>query len=382
MRSVKSWLLVAWWVIGAGLDAGAGALRPFTGDADVARRSELENRVWAPVYEFDEALRASGSLYEEPALTNYLHGILRKLYPEFSTFRVRVVRDPDFYAFVLPNGSLYVNTGMLAKLENEAQIACILAHEAAHFVHRHGFQAQQKAKRVAGWMQGLAVLRVPLAPSLLGASSIFGFSRDLERVADEEGHRRLRAAGYDLREAPKVFRLLLADLEALDIDEPVFFSSHPRLKERIRNFESFAARQGAPAGVVGREEYLARTRGAYLSSLGVEVQLRRFKSVIRQLADDAGRPGIAQLGYYLGQAYRQRAGPGDEARAEAEFRRAIAQAPDFAPTYFALGSLCRHAGRQDEAQIHLHRYLELAPGGEHAAYARDYLQSSSPASPR
>jgi predicted Zn-dependent protease len=65
---------------------------------------------------------------------------------------------------------------------------------------------------------------IPMLGDLMGASSIYGFSRDLEREADAEGFQRLQAAGYDVSQAPVTFEFLLAEVEALDIDEPYFFS--------------------------------------------------------------------------------------------------------------------------------------------------------------
>jgi len=57
--------------------------------------------------------------------------------PEKVTYRFLVLRDPMVNAFALPNGSVYITTGLLALLENEAQLAGVLGHEAAHIYERH-----------------------------------------------------------------------------------------------------------------------------------------------------------------------------------------------------------------------------------------------------
>ena len=63
------------------------------------------------------------------------------IYPDI---RVRIVDSPSLNAFALPNGSIYINTGMLTRLDNEAQLATVLAHEGVHFTHKHSWQQRRK----------------------------------------------------------------------------------------------------------------------------------------------------------------------------------------------------------------------------------------------
>jgi len=49
------------------------------------------------------------------------------------------LRDPEPNAFALPNGSIYVTTGLLALLDNESQLAAIIAHELTHVMRRHTY---------------------------------------------------------------------------------------------------------------------------------------------------------------------------------------------------------------------------------------------------
>ncbi|MCC5022237.1 MAG: M48 family metalloprotease [Candidatus Synoicihabitans palmerolidicus] len=74
----------------------------------------------------------SGFVVELPEVEAYLQQIVLRLAGSETsladTLRVRIVQDPTLNAFALPNGALFVHTGLLARLENEAQIATILAH--------------------------------------------------------------------------------------------------------------------------------------------------------------------------------------------------------------------------------------------------------------
>jgi predicted Zn-dependent protease len=331
--------------------------------------------LWATAERFDEAIRKSGHLFEDKELSDYLNGVLRKLYPAFGTMRIHVMQDPYFYAFTAPNGSIYINTGLLAKCDNEAQMATILAHEAAHFVNRHAYRSRLKEKKATGLATGVALIGIPIAPQLWAVSSVFGYSRELEREADMEGFKRLKAASYDLREAPKIFGYMLEELKIEDVREPVFFSSHPRVKERMESYESLAAENGVGSeGLLRREEYQKETERVYLASLQAELDLRRHKSLIQQLTGPERRPGITHLDYFLGQAYRQRAEAGDDAKAKECFLKVIEQAPDFAPTYYALGNLCYTNGDYSAAKDYLTTFLQKAPSNEQTTYARHYLQ--------
>lgn len=92
------------------------------------------------------------------------------------------------------------------------------------------------------------VTGIPGIGDLISLSSIYGYSKDLEREADAEGFQRLQAAGYDVSQAPVTFEFLLAEVEALEIDEPYFFSTHPALEERIKNFRELVQQHGTMNG--------------------------------------------------------------------------------------------------------------------------------------
>src|SRR4029434_1552197 len=85
-----------------------------------------------------------------------------------------------------------------------------------------------------------------MLPSLLAVSSMYGFSREMETEADVQGFARLKKAGYDVRESPRVFEHLMADIKGEASEEPFFFASHPKLAARVENMKKLSA--GAPSG--------------------------------------------------------------------------------------------------------------------------------------
>ena len=67
--------------------------------------------------------------------------------PENVLWRFRAIRDLEINAFALPNGSIYVTTGLLSRMENEAQLAGVLAHEVTHVTNRHTYLEYRSARK-------------------------------------------------------------------------------------------------------------------------------------------------------------------------------------------------------------------------------------------
>ena len=353
-------------------------IRPMNGLDDTRQLEGEENRLWHSARELDEQMENADYLYEDEALQAYVVTVMRKLYPEYGdAIRVRIVDSPSLNAFALPNGSIYINTGMLTRLDNEAQLATVLAHEGVHFTHKHSWQQRRNVKSSTAFSTGFGVVTgIPALGDLVALSSIYGFSRDLEREADADGFRRLAAAGYDVRQAPKTFEYLLAEVEALDIDEPYFFSTHPGLQDRIESFEALVQQHGASNGYRGEQDYHMRVAGLQLELLEDYLELGRYQSVLLIL----GRPDAfvrypLTAWFYLGEAYRLRDDEGDAARSAEAYTTAIAQAPEFAPSYRALGLYYMKQGDTRQAQDHFTRYLELLPDAPDRAYIQLYREN-------
>ena len=60
-------------------------------------------------------------------------------------YRVRVIEDPTLNAFAYPHGSIYIHTGLLARMENEDELATVLGHEMTHVEDRHMLRYQRSA---------------------------------------------------------------------------------------------------------------------------------------------------------------------------------------------------------------------------------------------
>lgn len=353
-------------------------IKPLTSAADTRQLTSEEERLWHAGREFDQRLADTDQLYDDRALQAYVQGVMDKLYPEYAgSITARVADSPSLNAFALPNGSIYINTGMLARLDNEAQMATVLAHEGVHFTHKHGWQQQRSVTRASAFSTGFSMATgIPLLGELMAASSVYGFSRELEREADREGFERLRTAGYDVTQAPVTFEHLLAEVKALDIDEPYFFSTHPRLAERIQSFNELIGEHGKPGGERGEDRYRSMIAALQVEMLADYLEAGRYKSVLLILErEDAFTRYPPRARFYLGEAYRLRNKAGDTERAVKAYRAAIEAAPEFPGSYRALGIHHMKQKRPEQAEQYLDRYLELAPNAPDRGYIEVYRDS-------
>jgi predicted Zn-dependent protease len=348
-------------------------IRPMQSHEDTRTLAPEEQRLWHSAAELDEQLVKADYLYEDAELQAYLDSVMLKLYPEYAgSVTVRIVDSPSLNAFALPNGSIYINTGMLSRLENEAQVATVLAHEGVHFTHKHSWKQRRSIKSSTAFATGFGMVTgIPALGDLISLSSIYGYSKDLEREADAEGFQRLQAAGYDVSQAPVTFEFLLAEVEALEIDEPYFFSTHPALEERITNFKELVRQHGSTNGYKGTEAYRAQVDKLQLELLADYLELSQHQSVLLILErEDAFVRYPPSAWYYLGEAYRLRNEDGDTGRSVNAYQTAIRLAPEFAPPYRALGLYYMKNDEPVQADNYFSQYLELQPD----ATDRDYIE--------
>src|SRR5262249_23733266 len=150
----------------------------------------------------DAKLEKGGLVYSDSGLTRYLTTIGMAVVgdqpaPEHITWRFRALRDSVPNAFALPNGSIYVHSGLLALLENEDELASVLAHEATHVLARHGYLSYRSYRKKAlastvlgsvatgsGGVTGAVAAVIAGTTQTILASTISGYSRELEADAD------------------------------------------------------------------------------------------------------------------------------------------------------------------------------------------------------
>lgn len=361
-----------------------------------------ERELWEQATALDDALEKLGVVYEDAELTAYLENVGARLLAANDTrgvsIRVRVLKDPYLNAFALPNGSIYFHSGLLARLENEAQLATVFAHELEHFLQRHTLREERSARNRAvaaqilvGLVAVAAVAGTHGVPSAaaglvdaadgvanrLVTAQVQGYSRDLERAADARGIETTTAAGYDPREAPRVFEHLLTEQSDAETNEPYYLGSHPALSERRESYRAVLASRpaagAADASIVGQAAYERAAGGAMLVNAELEMRMHRWdraRSMIeRHLRAESGTAG----GYHsLGEWHRRHGEPDDAITA---YRRALELDPDLASAHRELGLMLRARHDLTGARRHLKRYLVLRPEAPDRAIIEAYARA-------
>ena len=348
-----------------------------------------EKRIWSRSAEEQIRLDDSGHIYEDPLLTAYVNEVAQKLITEDVkkqdlSFRVKIIKNPLLNAFAYPNGVLYLHTGILSKIENEAQLATILGHEMTHVVNRHTIQQFRSVKKTSATLATFQIATMPFGvfgdlATLLGAvggmAAVTGYSRESEREADRVGLELMVKAGYDPEEAPKLFEHLKRYIEEQEIKEPFFFGSHPRLQERIDNYTSLLkSSYVGNKGIKGTEKYVEKTFKLLLCNAKLDLSMGRFSTAQRGIERFLLRESRnAKAHYYLGEVHRQRDEEGDKKKAEKEYQLASQYNPSYPEPHKGLGLIYYKQGLNKEAGVEFRRYLQLAPAAKDKSYVEQYL---------
>ena len=274
----------------------------------------------------DERFEKEGVVYHDPGMDAYLTRVGnlvaadRKL--ENVEWKFRALRDPVPNAFALPNGSIYINTGLLALLEDENQLAAVLAHEVMHVSHRHTYLRNRSMRKatlainiintIGTWTPasggvGVAINLIATISPFMLALSVLGYSRDQEKEADLEGMKAATAAGFVPDGMPNSFRSMQKDIEGEQIGS--FYSDHPKLKERVVYTSSCIAADARKLNddeaKHARDDYLAVMEAVDRHNVELAINEGRFRSAVfvsQKLVNL--HPESSENVYYLAESYR------------------------------------------------------------------------------
>ena len=362
------------------LVAGCATSRPIPVTQTLTAREE-EQMLWRRVQEEQDTINGSGVLYQDADIENYLNQIAKKLHtnsisPEIS-FQIKVVKDPNLNAFAFPNGVIYIHTGILARMDNEAQLAALLAHEMVHCTHRHSLRALRSIK---GRTQAKTATVRKLA-QLLGITgsiaSISGYTRELETEADRVGLDLAVKANYDPREVLKLFELLKQEIEIEGIEEPYFFGTHPNIRQRIENVNNWLAEKyrGKITGIKNTDVFQSKISRLVLDNARLDLRQGRFfvaqKTVEKFLAV---KPDDARAYFLLGEIFRQRCRQEDAAAAIKYYEKSISLNPSFPEPHKAMGLIHYKDGEKRLAKKYFESCLLLSPDTADKAYIQGYLK--------
>ncbi len=346
-------------------------------DLDPGERPAMdtdEAGIWMAMDRAEKKLSTGGAVITDPALNAYVRDITCKLAGDYcSDIRVYLVRVPVFNASMAPNGMMNIYSGLLLRAQNEAQLATVIGHEIGHYLRRHSAQRIESLVNTTGGLAAFQLLTIALGVPAIGSvasiaasGSLAAFSRDNEREADGYGLLLMGRAGYDPREAAKIWENLKREFADKDKKKSIFYASHPPQEERaavLAQLADVVPVEGEPT--LNAERYRAAIAPYRFSFLQDELGKRdpeSFEPLLEILIEDGFQIGMLQ--YFKGEMFRVR-GEKDDAQKALEAYALAEQAGDPPPELFrSKGLVLNRIGEKDKAREAFQSYIRLAPDAE------------------
>jgi predicted Zn-dependent protease len=243
---------------------------------------------------YAQEIERTVKLIDDPVVAEYVNRVGQNLVRNSDAkvpFTIKVIDSDEINAFALPGGFFYVNSGLVMRADEEAELAGVMAHEIAHVTARHVTKNMSKAE-LAQWLSlpllifgpgGWTGYGIYQGMNFLVPISFLKFSRDAEREADFLGLQYMYKAGYDPNAYVSFFEKIRAEEKRRPGSIPKIFASHPPTPERIQNTQSEIARI-LPA----RNEYVVSTSEFDM----VKARLRQVLAGNKAKDNEEGKPTL------------------------------------------------------------------------------------------
>ncbi|MDR2339773.1 MAG: M48 family metalloprotease [Deltaproteobacteria bacterium] len=311
------------------------------------------------------------ALFSDPYVNQYFQKVAGRLVraaPKQSfPFHFYLVKSNTLNAFAVPGGYIYFHTETINSLENEGQMAAILAHEIAHITSRHFSRRAEKSSAMT--MASLAgiVAGALLASSgghnsaalgqavMLGATgatiqSMLANSRADESEADRKGRDYMLKAGYHPKDMYGAFRIMNEKSFSLSSKIPSYLSTHPGISSRLAS--TFADQENAPKSPPDPAFLAVRDRVLALTA-APERAINTFQARLKENPADAS--ALHGLGLVATRSNRFQ-------QAEKYFRDALAASPGNGEYLSDLGALYFQLRKPEQALTEYQAALKSGDG--------------------
>lgn len=348
-----------------------------------------------------------GRYYIDPNIQVYVSEVGKKLAavsdrPELP-YEFVVLNNSVPNAWALPGGKIAINRGLLLHLDDESELAAVLAHEIVHAAARHSAQQITRGTLLGAGSQAIGIILADsnyaqvanIASQLGGGAVMASYGREAELESDAYGMQYMSRAGYDPYGAVKLQETFVklskgktpGFLEGL-------FASHPPSQERVNANRELA--KTLPKGNSYRERYqqkiaqLIRDKPAYKAEVEAEKALQNKNPAQALSYLDKAVKLQPKDGYFWelrGHAWKMQK---QYSNADKSYTTAIAKNPDLFSHYLSRGLLRNEHKNLGDARadlVHSNQLLktqaasfvlgELAMADNNPTQAMQYYQSAA-----
>ncbi len=284
-----------------------GVLAPAKGWSITVQQEEELSR------EYLKIIFTHFELIDNPIIVNYVNSIGNKIVatlpPQPFKYHFYVIKKNEYNAFASPAGHIFLFSGLFAALENEDELAGIIAHEISHVVCRHISQQIERSKKI-----GMATLAGVAAGILLGAggageaanavavgsvaagqSIALKYSREDETQADQLGLDSMTRAGYNGKGLISVLNKLRSKQWFGENEIPSYIMTHPTSKERMAFIDTWLEQNSPPESSV--DPYIFDQAHTWLVAVtgDEDAAVKKFETAVREHPSNP----LAHYGYAL-----------------------------------------------------------------------------------
>jgi predicted Zn-dependent protease len=263
--------------------------------------------------EFMKLILSHYEIITDPLITNYINQVGQKIVstlpPQPFSYHFYVIKEDTYNAFATPAGHIFIYSGLLEAMDDEEELACILAHEISHVMCRHISQKIERSEKVniatlAGVVAGVllgtsgasaAANAVTLGSMAAGQSYALAYGREDERQADQIGLHVLRKSGYNGKGLISTLKKMRSKRWFDSNQIPTYLTTHPASEERMAYIDTWLEKNKKPEDNID-DYYFKRAHTRLVAIYGDEgVALRKFESDVHNYPDDP----LAYYGYGL-----------------------------------------------------------------------------------
>jgi predicted Zn-dependent protease len=188
------------------------------------------------------------NVYRNPQLNSYIDRIGQRLAKNSKRpglpYTFQIVDDPNINAFATMGGFVYLHSGLIAKADNEAQLASVMAHEIGHIGGKHAIKQMRDSAIAQGVLTATGLNREAAVQIGVDLALSKPNSREDEFEADRYGIDTMKKSGYATIGSVEFMQKLLQQKSSM----PSFLSTHPATSDRIAALQKRLDPQTANSG--------------------------------------------------------------------------------------------------------------------------------------